>query len=284
MNIASIEVALIALIPSLLLCTYIYEKDRVEKEPVILLLILFVAGVVAYIPALFAEQFMVGAVDKMFASSIEYNLAGVAKYTSNGAKLSHFAMCAFVGVALVEETIKWIVVFLITNRSKQFNCLFDGVVYSTFVSLGFATFENVRYALIDGWDTLLIRAITSVPGHLCFGIFMGICYTTWRAYSETRKQEKIWIEQGKIEKSKFKMNGLWLVLSYILPILVHGIYSYTSSFNTNTMNMLFYAFLVVLYVFCFVSVNFLSDKDASMEQIAKKRLEKAHPQLRENEA
>ena len=280
MNIASIEVALIALIPSILLCTYIYEKDRVEKEPIGLLLILLVVGVVAYIPSLFGEQFMVGVVDRMFASSMEYNLAGVVAYTSNGAKLSHLAMCAFAGVALVEETIKWLVVFLITNRSKQFNCLFDGVVYSTFVSLGFATFENVRYALIDGWDTLLIRAITSVPGHLCFGIFMGVCYTTWRAYSETRKKEKELLEKGKIENAKFKWNGLWLIMSYLLPIFVHGIYSYTSSFNTKVMNILFYVFLVVLYAICFVSVNVLSGEDASMEQIAKKWLERKHPQLK----
>ena len=41
-----------ALLPAIALCVYIYKKDRIEKEPVSLLAILLLAGVVICFPVL----------------------------------------------------------------------------------------------------------------------------------------------------------------------------------------------------------------------------------------
>ena len=51
--------SILGLIPALILCGYIYFKDRVEKEPISLLALLFIAGALSYIPAFFAENFII---------------------------------------------------------------------------------------------------------------------------------------------------------------------------------------------------------------------------------
>ena len=54
---------IIAIIPSLILCIYVYKKDVIEKEPMPMLLTLFVLGVVVTIPASFMEQTLMTSLD-----------------------------------------------------------------------------------------------------------------------------------------------------------------------------------------------------------------------------
>jgi RsiW-degrading membrane proteinase PrsW (M82 family) len=56
---------------------------------------------------------------------------------------------------------------------KAFNEPLDGIVYSIMVSMGFATLENLIYSDIHGMQTMLLRAVTAVPAHAAFAIFMG---------------------------------------------------------------------------------------------------------------
>jgi len=60
------------------------------------------------------------------------------------------------------------------TRWEFFDYFFDGIVYSTFVSLGFATIENILYAIVGGFQAVIVRAIFTVPAHAFFGISMGI--------------------------------------------------------------------------------------------------------------
>ena len=249
MNFASIQISVIAFVPALVLCYYVYRKDRVEKEPLRLLALLFAAGMLAYIPAVYGEHFLIGKIDNMFAAQMQYSLEGVLQFQTTKAMWAHHALCAFAGTALVEETIKWALLLLLTYKNDEFDCLFDGIVYATFVSLGFAAVENIRYALLDGWDTLVLRTVTSVPGHLVFGVFMGCCYTMWRMHVQERNKG---------------ISALWLMLSYVLPIVVHGIYSFTNSQISETMNKVFYAFIILMYVLCFICVNYMSERDSKI--------------------
>lgn len=79
----------------------------------------------------------------------------------------------FVVVALSEEGFKYLLLKKRTWYSSEFNCQFDGVVYAVFVALGFALWENISYVLMYGLGTAAVRAVTAVPGHACFGVFMG---------------------------------------------------------------------------------------------------------------
>lgn len=50
------------------------------------------------------------------------------------------------------------------------------------IALGFAVLENISYSIGYGWGTALIRAVTAVPGHACFGVFMGAFYGFAKQY------------------------------------------------------------------------------------------------------
>ena len=56
MNHFSFELSLIAVLPALLLCGFIFFKDRIEREPLGLLAILFGAGAISYIPSTLLES------------------------------------------------------------------------------------------------------------------------------------------------------------------------------------------------------------------------------------
>lgn len=82
----------------------------------------------------------------------------------------------FVIVAIAEESSKYFFLKKRTWNNPEFNCQYDGVVYAVFVSLGFALWENINYVLSYGFSTAIVRAITAIPGHACFGVFMGVFY------------------------------------------------------------------------------------------------------------
>lgn len=279
MNYFSLSVA--ALIPALLLCWYIYLKDRMEKEPIGLLAILFVVGAVAYIPAIYSENALIGLFDKLFASKITYSLTGVATFSSDGVFAAHSAVCGFIGVALVEEGVKWLLLYFITRKNKNFDHLFDGVVYAVFLSLGFAAVENVRFAVMDGWDTFLLRSLTSVPGHMTFGVLMGFCYTMWHMYMIAKQCEKELAAEGSITVQKAYRSGPWLAISFVLPFFVHGCYSFLRFFTSDVMTIIFYVFIVVLYILCFVGVHFLSKADSEDDRVAYRLLHKKYPNLKQ---
>ena len=56
---------------------------------------------------------------------------------------------------------------------KDFNEPFDGIVYSVMVSMGFATTENILYAMKGGLEVALLRMVMSVPAHATFAVLMG---------------------------------------------------------------------------------------------------------------
>ena len=79
----------------------------------------------------------------------------------------------FILVGLVEEGSKWIILKSFTWKNKEFNYIYDAIVYAVFVSLGFAALENIIYVLNGGITTAITRTIFSIPGHTFFGVFMA---------------------------------------------------------------------------------------------------------------
>ena len=80
---------------------------------------------------------------------------------------------AFIEAGFCEELCKFVILFLTIWWNKNFNEYMDGIVYATFVSLGFACVENILYVFEGGIGTGIVRALLSVPGHFLFGVIMG---------------------------------------------------------------------------------------------------------------
>ena len=155
-----------AVIPAIVLLRFVYKEDRLDKESPGLLLSLVIFGILSTFAAIVTEQIGEAILGILLPqNSTAYN-----------------ALLYFVVVALSEEGFKYLLLKKRTWYSGEFNCQFDGVVYAVFIALGFALWENISYVLMYGLGTAAIRAVTAVPGHACFGVFMGAFYGLAKRY------------------------------------------------------------------------------------------------------
>ena len=279
MNHFSFELSLIAMIPGLFLCGYVFYKDRVEKEPVGLLALLFGAGVVGYIPSFFLQKSVVRLIDGMFADQMSFSAEGALTYSSSGAEILHNILCAVFGFSLIQICIKWVILYFGTHKNKNFNYLFDGVVYSVFLSLGFAVAENIHFALQNDADMIVVKLMTSIPCHLFVSIMMGYYYTMWHTRFIVNRIEKNMLSAGIVKEDKIRSSAGWLACSIIIPMFVNSLYSFTSSNKNQTVVMLFFAVVFLIYGLSFVTINHIASKETDVANYLCRVIAKGHPEL-----
>ncbi len=146
----------LAVAPGITICIFIYFKDRYNKEPLGLLIMSFVLGMLSIIPAIIIQL--------TFGASTE-NLSN--------ASLTSVAILAYGIVALSEEGSKFLVLRFFAYPKKVFDDPFDGIMYAVMVGMGFATLENISYVLEHGIGTGITRMFLSVPAHATFAVLMG---------------------------------------------------------------------------------------------------------------
>ena len=110
---------------------------------------------------------------------------------------------------------------------------FDGIVYSVFVSLGFAAYENILYVFSYGLSVALPRALLAIPGHLSFSIAMGIFYG---------RAKRCW-ERGHDAAATFN-----LILGYVLAVLLHGFYDACAMIGSGLATVVFLVFVVLMFL------------------------------------
>ena len=205
----------LAVIPGFYLLYKVYKWDTVEKEPMGLIIRLVIAGVISTIPAMILEVFIDGVFAGLgFDSGFFYNL-----------------ISCFMGVALIEELCKYLLLRIFSWRSKAFDYVFDGIVYGVCVGVGFAVFENVLYVFDSGIALAIQRALTAVPAHVIFGIYMG------HNYGLAKQCEKHGDTEGK---------KAYLMHALLMPILLHGFYDFCLTEGTLLTVIIFYVFIIWL--------------------------------------
>jgi RsiW-degrading membrane proteinase PrsW (M82 family) len=217
-----------AVVPAIILMVKVYRSDRLESESPFLLRQLVVGGVLATLLAMMTER-------------IGECVLGM--FVPRGTTLYN-VLLYFVVVGVSEEGFKYWMMKRRTWYNPEFNCQYDGVVYAVFTSLGFALWENISYVLSYGLSTALVRAVTAVPGHACFGVFMGIFYGI------AKKEERNGYEQR---------STVFRVLSVLVPAVIHGTYDYIASTNSST--LVFVLFIVLLFVLAYRLVESASKND-----------------------
>ena len=118
-------------------------------------------------------------------------------------------------------------------NTPEFNCVFDGVVYAVFVSLGFALWENISYVLNYGIYSAFARALTAIPGHACFGVFMGVFYSAAKKYER----------YGDISSM-----SICRFMAILVPVLLHGSYDFIATMETDGFNYVFIIFVAILFI------------------------------------
>ena len=190
MKITPIIFLALALAPIAFLFTYVYLRDKYDREPLKYLIITFLLGAATSAPIIFLG-------DK------------IQEFTGLSIEVAPFLYAFFV-VALMEEGLKYLVLRWYNYPHKEFDEPYDGIMYGVAVSLGFAAIENVLYVFWSEGEELetgFLRMFTAVPAHAAFGVLMG--YFVGRAK---------FLEKGNQWMERLKGLGA--------AILVHGAYDY----------------------------------------------------------
>jgi RsiW-degrading membrane proteinase PrsW (M82 family) len=200
---------LLALAPAVILMIYVYFREKYEKEPVGLILKGIVLGAIVIFPVGLIENYI-----SQFGVGLE--------------KIPKAAYDGFIVAGATEEVFKYLVVFILIWRNRNFNEKFDGIVYAVSVSLGFAAIENLFYVFShNSLQVGMLRAFTAVPGHAIFGIAMGF-------YLGLARFSKI----GRLK---------WMMLAFVVPWLLHGIYDFMLMSGHPVLLLAFFPFLYYLY-------------------------------------
>ncbi len=206
-----LQLLLLSLAPILIIAIFIYKRDKYEKEPIKMLLLAFAMGAIIVAPIIFVELYLGESWESKF---------------SGADILPTAAFDAFVVAATTEELFKFLAFFIVIWRNKNFNEMFDGIVYAVFISLGFAAVENVLYVFQNGMPTGILRAFTAVPAHAVFGVTMGFFFA--------------------IAKFKPGKRGLNIFLALIAPIGLHGFYDFIIMSQDNALLLLFIPYVIFM--------------------------------------
>lgn len=176
----------LSIAPGFFIMAVIYNLDVQNKEPLWLLAIAFILGAVNL--------------------HVDINIL---EYLSSTEDVQNTFLSAGIDaltVATTEELLKFLVVMLIIYPNKHFDEPFDGIVYSVFVGMGFATAENLTFVLQGSASLAVMRMFSAVPAHFVFAVIMGYYL-------------------GKAKTSK-KAQLLYIALSILIPIIFHTFYDY----------------------------------------------------------
>ncbi len=180
----------ITVVPSIIILLFFYFSDKF-KEPKSTITTVFFLGILICLPAGILNGFMS---DNFGDPKNQYDL-------------TH----SFLGPAWTEEILKFLVLYTIVLRRKEFNEPMDGIVYGVVVSLGFATYENYDYVFrlaeiweIDPAQLAVWRSYSAVPMHGLNGCIMGFYFGMYA----------------------FSANKKYLILSLVIPFFLHGFYNF----------------------------------------------------------
>lgn len=183
----------LAVLPALILLYYVYQQDKLQREPVKNLVKAFFYGWASVLASLLISR---------PSMSLGLFPAEIHSYWDA-------FRTAFFGAAIPEETAKLVLLFLFLRKCKDFDERMDGIVYAACIGLGFASFENIEYLFAAGTDWITVglgRSITAIPGHFGFAVVMGYYFSLhyFDGYRAPGAGLKMWL----------------------YPVLLHGAYDW----------------------------------------------------------
>lgn len=154
-------------VPMFLFAYILYWLDRYEKEPLPLLIGVFMWGVVVAAGGAYLLN----------------TLFGITVFSVTGSEAASDLATGSISAPFVEEGLKGMAVLLVfLFFRREFDSILDGIIYAGIAALGFAATENVLYIwrgyTADGWSGLFtlvfIRVILVGWQHPFYTAFTGI--------------------------------------------------------------------------------------------------------------
>jgi RsiW-degrading membrane proteinase PrsW (M82 family) len=173
---------------------YHYHKDRHLPEPLLNLLLCFVLGLAA---APFSKLMYMG------LEPLGLRFDAVALAETNAAGLLAYALLA---IGPIEELVKLLPFLIVAVRFKAFDEPIDGIIYASFIGLGYAAAENLYY--LDYLTPLeaTARGFASPVVHILFASIWAYWFT------------RAWLAQKPV--------ALPLATGFAMAAVLHGIYDF----------------------------------------------------------
>ena len=220
-----ITILFAAIGPALLLLWYVYRKDT-QPEPTRMII----------------KGFFYGGLAALVSTFISGPLLNMGFYTTDPSNWHEAVKIAFFGAAIPEECAKLLMLWLLLRNNEEFDESYDGIVYATYIGLGFAAFENVMYVVSAGanWASVATsRALFAVPGHFAFAVCMGYYYSQYH------------FGRGDHKAARIKM--------LLYPVLLHGAYD-SLCFFSELNEALSLLITICLIGFCIWLFKFTTDR------------------------
>lgn len=172
----SLVISVIAgILPMLIYPLFVYWLDRYEKEPLTLLLAVFIWG---FVPA-------------ALLSIISQIILSVPFYLVDETGATASLAGAVILAPITEEIFKGAAVALVyVLWRREFDGIFDGIIYGCLVGFGFAAIENILYFATAGEDLVLLifmRAFLFGLNHAFYTSFIGI------GFGVARHASQVWV-------------------------------------------------------------------------------------------
>ncbi|MBU5425754.1 PrsW family intramembrane metalloprotease [Tissierella pigra] len=204
---------IIAVIPAVIILLGIYLSDRRDREPLKVLLFTYILGALTVIPSIIVEEIL-----------IAFNIfPGILGSLFN----------AFIVAGLTEEYFKRLAVLKYPYKTKFFDEKLDGIVYSVFVTMGFATVENIIYVAYRYTNNPFIglyRGIFSVPAHAVFGVTMGYYLSLAKFDTDIDRKRK------NMKRSLY------------MPVIMHGMFDFILMAEIPHLTIIFIPYVIFLWI------------------------------------
>jgi RsiW-degrading membrane proteinase PrsW (M82 family) len=224
------------ILPSFLWLQFYLRRD-VRPEPKLMILKIFFYGMLATLPAIFLETAIFGEMGKLNFSGPIIDILTI-----------------FLGAALVEESLKFLVVKEKVLHDPEFDEPVDAMIYMIVAALGFAAAENILilfplqsplFKLTDIFQISLLRFLGATFLHaLCsavVGFFIGLSFL--------RK------DGGPQMRTSPKGGGKLIFVGLIIAIFLHGLYNFSIIKIEGNLRLLIPS-LILIFSAIFVSFGF----------------------------
>lgn len=207
-----IKLVMLAIAPGIALVLFMYFFDKYEREPISLLIKVFIFGAISVLPIVFVEDIL-----------MSFNIFS---------GLTSAFYLSFILAGFTEEFFKRLVVMKTAFNTVHYSEKLDGIIYSVMASLGFATVENIMYVAISFKDDISVgitRAFLSVPAHMLFGITMGY-YLSLSKFASSESESRKYYKK-----------------SLIVPMILHGTFNFILLSNHPLLILIFIPYLIYLW-------------------------------------
>jgi len=226
-------------LPSLLWLQFYLRRD-VKPEPKLMILKIFFYGMLLTIPAIFLEK-----------AFFEIKIFNLSPFTVS-------ILNIFLGVALIEECLKFSLIKLKILNNPEFDEPVDAMIYMIIAALGFAAAENLLVLFSVGSQNstggeFLLPLLTPVFFGKIFEIsilrFLGATFL----HTLSSAIIGFFIGLSFFEKEKRKK---LILAGMILATLLHGFYNFSIIEMEKGLNTLIIPFFLLVAAAIFVSFGF----------------------------